>query len=120
MLLLLLLLAQVSPVPAAAAHPVVASLMAGIRFCRLSRTLTPSNMHVAAAADNVDPVPTAAAAHPVVASLMAGISFLSSFQGIWVISPAPSPLSSSAEHAPRCSMQPSARSACRTMDSIAI
>lgn len=34
--------------------------------------------------------------------------------GIWVISPAPSPESSSAEHPPRCSMQPSAVSAWET------
>ena len=55
-----------------------------------------------------------AAAHPVFVSLISGISFCSSFQGIWVMSPAPSPLSSSAEQAPRCSMQPRARRACRT------
>mmetsp|Transcript_22031 Transcript_22031/g.48086 ORF Transcript_22031/g.48086 Transcript_22031/m.48086 type:complete len:207 (-) Transcript_22031:201-821(-) len=51
---------------------------------------------------------------PVVASLRLGFSFLSSFQGIWVINPAPSPESSSAEHAPRCSMHPKAVRACST------
>ena len=40
------------------------------------------------------------------------MSFLNSPQGTWVIRPAPSPESLSAEQAPLCSMQPSAMRAC--------
>lgn len=44
--------------------------------------------------------------HPVVFSLSSGKSCLNRSQGIWVMMPAPSPESLSAEHAPRCSMHP--------------
>ena len=52
------------------------------------------------------------ATHPVLCSESPGTSPLNSSQGTLVISPAPSPDTSSAEQAPRCSMQPSATSAC--------
>mmetsp|Transcript_24635 Transcript_24635/g.63128 ORF Transcript_24635/g.63128 Transcript_24635/m.63128 type:complete len:249 (+) Transcript_24635:167-913(+) len=45
---------------------------------------------------------------PVVSGFSSGISFLKKSHGIWVITPAPSPESLSALHAPRCSMHPSA------------
>lgn len=51
--------------------------------------------------------------HPHVRSSTPAISALRSFQGMSVMRPAPSPESSSAEHAPRCSMHPSAVSAWR-------
>ena len=50
--------------------------------------------------------------HPVVSSFSCGISALKSAQGSFIMMPAPSPDTSSAEQAPRCSMQPSAVSAC--------
>ena len=46
-----------------------------------------------------------------VCSFRSGKSCLNRSHGIWVISPAPSPESLSAEQAPRCSMHPSEVSA---------
>ena len=55
-------------------------------------------------------LPSATSATPALAPQAAMI-----FQGICVMMPAPSPLSSSALHPPRCSMHPSAVSACDTV-----
>ena len=52
---------------------------------------------------------------PHVLSFSAGNSFWSSAQGMRVISPAPSPEMLSDEHAPRCSMHPSAVRAWETV-----
>ena len=52
-------------------------------------------------------------AYPVQSLLIGPTSSSMTSHGIWVMIPAPSPESLSAEHAPLCSMQPSAWHACK-------